>query len=523
MDALGVTEILTSAQMRAIERAAIDSRTVTGAGLMDRAGAAVVAAALAYRPALRRGRRRALVLCGPGNNGGDGYVIARRLHDRGWKVEVLAWGDPAALPPDARAMHEAWAALGRVEPLHLLGGGGPDQAPDLIVDAVFGTGLTRPLPETVGHVLTGIDDCCERMMLRPLIVAVDVPSGLSADSGHALGRVLRAGLTVTFHAPKLGHYLGQGPALCGDLMVADIGLPPRPRFQQAPRDVVREARPAPVSLRKPQGHKYDHGHVLVLAGDVGRGGAARLAARAALRVGAGLVTLAPPPAALIENAARLDAVMLTSLRDAAGLEAILADARIRALCLGPGLGLGEREAALVAAALAAPDPAPHSVARRRAVVLDADALTLIARDPALASGLHGDCILTPHAGEFARLVPDLAAREDWSATDRVRAAAERLGAVVLLKGPATVIAAPGGFCLLSPAAYGRAAPWLATAGAGDVLAGLIAGLAARGLPGLDAAAQGAALHLEAALAVGPGLIAEDLTEALPGVFRDLGL
>jgi hydroxyethylthiazole kinase-like uncharacterized protein yjeF len=519
-----MTEILTSAQMRAIERAAIDSGAVTGLDLMERAGAAVVAAVLARRPVLAEGQHRALVLCGPGNNGGDGYVIARLLHRRGWAVEVLAWGDPVALPPDARAMHDAWARLGAVAPLHALGDSGPGEpAPDLIVDALFGTGLTRPLPDKVSQVLTGIDDWRWRVMRDPLVVAVDVPSGLSADSGRALGRVLAAGLTVTFHAPKLGHDLGQGPALCGDLVVADIGLPHRPRFRGAPPEVVRAARLDPRLLRKRQGHKYDHGHVLVLAGGVGRGGAARLAARAALRVGAGLVTLAPPPAALIENAARLDAVMLAPLRDAKALASLLADPRLRAVCLGPGLGLGAREADLVGVALSTPDPAPNAVRRRRAVVLDADALTLIARDPALAAALHRDCILTPHAGEFARLVPDLAARDDWSAVDQARAAAERLGAVVLLKGPATAIAWPGGFCAVNAAVYDRAVPWLATAGAGDVLAGLIAGLAARGLHGHDAAVQAAALHVEAALACGPGLIAEDLPEALPGVFRALGL
>jgi len=526
-----MTEILTSAQMRAIERAAIDSGAVTGAALMERAGALVVAAILARLP----GPGRALVLCGPGNNGGDGYVVARLLHDRGWPVEVLAWGDPAALPPDARAMHDAWAALGLVGTLDSLGDGGPDGGsdggpdggsyggPELIVDALFGTGLSRPLPDRVARVLTGIDAWTERKRVFPLVVGIDVPSGLNADTGQALGRVLPAGLTVTFHAPKLGHYLGQGPALCGELVVADIGLPPRPRFRHAPPDIVRNARPEACLLRKRQGHKYDHGHALVLAGGVGRGGAGRLAARAALRVGAGVVTLACPPAALIENAARLDAVMLAPLRDGAGLAGLLADPRVRALCLGPGLGLGAREAGLVASALSTPDPAPASVLRRRAVVLDADALTLLARDPDLVGALHPDCILTPHAGEFARLVPDLAAREELSAVDRARAAADRLGCTVLLKGAATVIATPGGACALSSAAYDRAVPWLATAGAGDVLAGLIAGLAARGLHGLDAASQGAALHVEAALAVGAGLIAEDLPEALPGVLRGLGL
>jgi hydroxyethylthiazole kinase-like uncharacterized protein yjeF len=319
--------------------------------------------------------------------------------------------------------------------------------------------------------------------------------------------------------------LAEGPALSGKLAVADIGLAGELALLcHAPGEgaggVAAAAAPSP-RLAKTAGHKFSHGHAIVLAGGVGRGGAARLAARGALRIGAGLVTLACPPAALIENAARLEAVMLAPLRDAEGLALMLADARIRAVCLGPGLGLGDREAGLVAAALAAPDPASPDVLRRRALVLDADALTLIARDPALAAGLHGDCILTPHAGEFARLAPDLA--DHGSAVDRARALADRLGCVVLLKGAATVIAAPGGACRLSAATYGRAVPWLATAGAGDVLAGLIAGLAARGLHGLDAAAQGAALHVEAALAAGPGMIAEDLPEALPGVFRRLGL
>lgn len=500
------TEILTAAQMRAIERAAIDSGAVTGAALMERAGAAVVAAALARLPPCAGAAGRALVLCGPGNNGGDGYVIARLLAARGWAVEVRAWGDPARLPPDARTMHDAWAALGRVG---ALGNPALSEAPDLIVDALFGTGLTRPLPEAVGDALHAISRRSDGR--AALVVAVDVPSGLDADTGRALGPVLEAGLTVTFHAPRRGHYLGQGPALCGDLVVADIGLPATP---PAP-GVMRAALPEGRLLRKRQGHKYDHGHVLVLAGGVGRGGAARLAARAALRVGAGLVTLAPPPAALIENAARLDAVMLAPLRDGAGLAALVADARIGALCLGPGLGLGAREAGLVAAALGDP--------LRRAVVLDADALTLIARDPVLAAMLHARCILTPHAGEFARLAPDLAARDDLSAADRAQAAADRLGCALLLKGPATVIAAPGVPMALSAALYDRAVPWLATAGAGDVLAGLIAGLAARGLPPPEAAAQGAALHVAAALAAGPGLIAEDLPEALGPVFRALGL
>lgn len=269
-------------------------------------------------------------------------------------------------------------------------------------------------------------------------------------------------------------------------------------------------------------HKYDHGHALVLAGGPGRGGAGRLAARAALRVGAGLVTLGCPAAALPENAAQLTAVMLRVVEDAASLEATLADARLNALCLGPGLGLGVATRALVGAALAA----------RRATVLDADALTSFAGGPQdLFAALHGQAVLTPHAGEFARLFPDLAGQISGAADGdplaaRRRAvadAAARAGATVLLKGTVTLIADTSGntaeLHLTGPAA----APWLATAGAGDVLAGLICGLLARRFSPLQAAEAGAWLHGATGRHAGPGLIAEDLPEAIPAVFRGLGL
>ena len=215
-------DTVTSAQMRAIEAAAIAEGRVTGRDLMERAGRGAVAAVLERLP----GPGRALLLCGPGSNGGDGYVMARHLAGRGWRVEVLAWGDLARQPPDARAMRDAWAAIGPVGALAELGDGGPDGTPDLIVDALFGIGLTRPLPEKVGRVLQGIVSWRERRRVRPLIVAVDVPSGLCADTGRALGRVLPAGLTVTFHAGKPGHLAGEGPQLCGRVVVVDIGLAP---------------------------------------------------------------------------------------------------------------------------------------------------------------------------------------------------------------------------------------------------------------------------------------------------------
>jgi hydroxyethylthiazole kinase-like uncharacterized protein yjeF len=269
-------------------------------------------------------------------------------------------------------------------------------------------------------------------------------------------------------------------------------------------------------------HKYDHGHALILAGGPGRGGAARLAARAALRVGAGLVTVACPPEAMAENAAQLNAVMLRSFADAAGLTRMLDDRRFNALCLGPGLGLGERTRDIVRAALAA----------GRALVLDADALTSHAEAPAELFGrLHRGAVLTPHSGEFARLFPDLGAevRTDFdeggvdARRRAVRRAAERAGATVLLKGAVTLIAEPGGAVASLHLTGALSAPWLATAGAGDVLAGVIAGLLARGFLPFQAAEVGAWLHGAAGRQAGAGLIAEDLPEVLPVIFRQIGL
>jgi len=269
--------------------------------------------------------------------------------------------------------------------------------------------------------------------------------------------------------------------------------------------------------KRPEAHKYDHGHALVLAGGPGRGGAARLAARAALRVGAGLVTLACPADALAENAARLDAIMLRGVTEIDDLVETLADARITSVCLGPGLGIEEMAVAQLEAVLGA----------ERATVVDADALTVFEEAPdVLFAMLHEACVLTPHLGEFRRVFPDLAsaAAEDGAArTDAVRAAAARAGCTVILKGPRTLSAAPDGRAWVSDATGMAAAPWLATAGSGDVLAGLIAGLLARGLVPEEAAATAAWLHAEAARSFGPGLVAEDLPEELPKVFRALGL
>ena len=501
-------EILTTRQMRLIEEAAIASGQVSGATLMERAGQAAAEAIAARWPALAAGRETALVLCGPGNNGGDGYVVARLLAERGWRVRVAALAPPAS--DDARAARARWP--GEVIDLSAPAlSSAPAQGVGLCIDALFGTGLARGLDPAVAGLLRAI------AASGVPIAAIDILSGLCATSGRALGPVElpAATLSVTFHRRKLGHVLAEGGELSGEVVVGDIGLGP---WQAAGGDCARLAGPLPTLLKR-GGHKYAHGHVLVLSGGAGRGGAARLAARAALRVGAGLVTLGCPPEALAENAARLDAVMLTPIAGAEALAARLRDTRQNALCLGPGLGL-ERARALV----------PVALGTGRGTVLDADAISAFADGPdALFAQLHRGCVLTPHGGEFARLFPDLARKLDEPATrgpafsrlDAVRLAAARAGATVLLKGPDTVIATPEGRAAIAAATGAEAAPWLATAGAGDVLSGLIAGLLARGLAPFEAAASAAWLHAEAARRFGPGLIAEDLPEALPTVLRVL--
>lgn len=485
---------------------------VTGLDLMERAGAGVVAAVAEVWP--EAAQVPVVVLCGPGNNGGDGFVIARLMAAAGRRVAVYLYGDPDRLPPDAAANARRWIAMsGSIA--------GMAAAHDavmqgcVIVDALFGIGLRRGLPPEL-VALAGVIEAAREKGGR--VVAVDVPSGLCTDSGRVIGaRAITADLTVTFHAEKRGHRLSMGPELCGSLRVVDIGLEPTGAavglVECGPGDLA--------ALRKGVGHKFGQGHALVVSGGAGLGGAARLAARGALRVGAGLVTLAVAPEAMVENAAQVTAIMLAEAGSGAALAAVLEDGRINALCVGPGLPHWEGAAARVRACLEA----------GRRSVIDAGALTHLAGDDGLRRLVHEGCVLTPHDGEFARLWPDLAARLEggvsegpaFSRIDAVRAAASRIGAVVLLKGPDTVIAAPDGSVRVHSAAYGRAAGWLATAGSGDVLAGIVTGLMARGMAPLDAAAMGAWLHVEAARAFGPGLIAEDLPEMLPPVFRAAGL
>ncbi|MEI2805116.1 NAD(P)H-hydrate dehydratase [Albidovulum sp.] len=564
-----MTELLTAAQMRAIEQAAIASGEVTGLELMERAGRGVVEAIFEEWPELRAGSYRAVVLCGPGNNGGDGFVVARLLKEWGWEVEVFLYGDPARLPPDARVNYQRWRGMGEVgqlgfpklsrrglEALSKLWG--YDHHVELLVDAVFGAGLSRAADQ-LGPLFDSSEYLTGNISTR--VVAIDVPTGLCSDSGRLFppgplqmtpNPVIQADLAVTFQRAKVGHNLDRAPLWCERIAVADIGLDkpglPAPLCEEGvillPDAVNWQSVVSLISLGKSTGHKYAHGHALILSGPSGHGGAARLAARGALRIGAGLVTVGCPPEALTENAARLDAVMLREVAGDEDLRNLLSDQRINALCLGPGLGADRAD--LLAAALGwnLPDGLPlidadqaqvaahlNRHGHRPAVVLDADALTILSRNPDLFAALHDRCVLTPHAGEFARLFPDIAATlaepamkgPAYSKVDATREAAKRAGCVVLYKGPDTVIADPSGRCSINSAHYDRAAPWLATAGSGDVLSGFIAGLLARGFAPMQAAETAAWLHVECARHFGPGLIAEDLPEQLPAVFRSLGL
>jgi NAD(P)H-hydrate epimerase len=469
-------EILNCAEIAAADAFAV-AHGVPSLTLMENAGRAVAdAIAARFQPC------PVLVLCGPGNNGGDGFAVARLLDESSFTVRVATDGGHKG---DADLMAAKWS--GKTVALT------PDalRGARLVVDGLFGAGLSRPLEGAAASVVEALKDLP--------VVAIDVPSGVSGDTGQPLSVVhVRAALTVTFHRKKPGHLLLPGRALCGEIVLANIGIPPEAAVTQ-----LHENTPAQWRYPWPQatGHKYDRGHCVVVSGGPAATGAARLAARGALRIGAGLVTVASPPNAVLVHAAHLTAIMLKAFDGAAGLAKLLEDKRLNSIVIGPALGIGGETRELVMAALQS----------GAAVVLDADALTAFRDDPeALFARLHDRCVLTPHDGEFDRLFPGLR-EQDGSKVAAVRAAAARAGCTVLLKGGETVIARPGGRAVIN--ANGPA--WLATAGAGDVLAGFIAGLLAQGMMPFDAACAGAWLHGDAANRFGPGLISEDLPEKLP--------
>ena len=490
-------EVLTTAEMERADRLTIAAGT-PGFALMLSAGQAVAEAASDIVEA-----GPILVVCGPGNNGGDGFVAAAELAAQGRDVSVILMCERDQLQGDAASAARGWKHP--VLPFNPQAIG----KPALIIDALFGAGLSRTITGEAQDMIAAINSS------GTPVLAVDLPSGVNGTNGAIMGIAVKATETVTFFRKKPAHLLLPGRIQCGRVRLADIGIDER---------VLDEIRPltsenTPLFWRKSfpvpriDGHKYVRGHVLAVSGGIGTTGAARMTARGALRAGAGLVTLATPRDALAVNAAALTAVMVRAVDTAIEFAEELNDRRFNAVAIGPGAGISDRTRDFVHTALSA----------ERHLVLDADALTSFADAPdrlfeQIKAAADPQIVLTPHEGEFPRLFSDISNKHPGrSKLERVRAAAERSGAVVLLKGPDTVVASPDGRATIAA----NAPPWLATAGAGDVLAGMIAGMLAQGVPAFEAASIGVWMHGEAAREAGPGLIAEDLTEVLPAVFRRL--
>jgi hydroxyethylthiazole kinase-like uncharacterized protein yjeF len=445
---------------------------------------------------------RIVVVSGPGNNGGDGFVAARHLAERGHKVRLCFVGDRAKLKGDAAQAAGRWSgAVEEASPGSLANC-------DAVVDALFGAGLDREVSGLPRAMIEAINAS------GVPIVAADLPSGVNGTTGAIMGAAVNASRTVTFFRRKTGHLLLPGRLQCGDVEVEDIGIPEKVLEEIKPQTFANAPAFWGIAFPRPdsRGHKYSRGHAVVLSGGASTTGAARLAARGALRAGAGLVTIASPREALAINAAESLAVMVRPVDGPAELGEFLADRRRNAVVLGPGGGVGPQMREEVLAALAS----------RAAVVLDADALTSFAEHPDLLSGAirkrGGNVVLTPHQGEFSRLFQKI--QEDpqsHSKLEKTRLAADFCGAVVVYKGADSVVAAPDRRATVAE----NGPPSLATAGSGDVLAGIIGGLMAQGMPAFEAACAGVWLHGDAATEFGPGLIAEDLPDMLPRVYRRL--
>ena len=509
-------ELLTVFEMSRADALAV-AHGVPSLTLMENAGRAVAEAAAAM---LGRTGGAIAVACGPGNNGGDGFVAARLLRQQGYRVRLGLLGRREVLEGDAAAMASQWGEP--VEPLSPKTIAGAD----LIIDALFGAGLSRPLDGTAADLVAAINTSA-----KP-ILAVDVPSGLDGSTGTADGPVVEATRTVTFFRLKPGHLLLPGRALCGEVRLADIGIPERVLGEIGARTFVN--RPALWRNAYPQpgldAHKYTRGHTVVVSGPADSTGAARMGARAALRMGSGLVTVVGSTTATAVNATHLTAIMVKVVSNDSAVSQFLSDVRRNAVLIGPGAGVSAATAATVLTVLASP----------AAVALDADALTSFAlgeaEQPVRATGFgfvvrgaepgpstdvlfaairarKAPVVLTPHEGEFKRVFGAL----PGSKLDRTRQAAAASGAVLILKGPDTVIAAPDGRAAIND----NAPPWLATAGSGDVLAGLVTGLLAQHMSAFEAACAAVWLHGACANSLGVGLIAEDLPEALPHILQTL--
>ncbi|WP_417317963.1 NAD(P)H-hydrate dehydratase [Emcibacter sp.] len=493
--------LLSTAEMGQADRLTIDAG-LPGRQLMEAAGQSIARIILdKFNPG------RTLVLCGPGNNGGDGFVVARVLKEKGWPVVLMLMGAREKLGGDAGIMADLWD--GEILPLSREG---LDDY-ELIVDGLFGAGLDRPLDGEVLDLVMAANKSTARK------VAIDVPSGLSGDSGLALGACIEADITVTFLRRKPGHVLYPGKAFCGELFVTDIGISDRVLEDIHPHTWVNT--PAVWGERYPRlavtGHKYSRGHAAIVSGDIAHTGACRLAAGAALRVGAGLVSVICDGEAVAAHAAHLTAVMIKCCESPEAFKELLHDVRLNAWCIGPANGVTEETRENVLSILLA----------GKHVVIDADALSIFKSEPeelfaAIKSFGRQDAgcgtVLTPHEGEFARIFPDLAGREGhYDRLAAAREAAKRSGAVVLLKGPDTVVVGPGGRATIME----NAPADLATAGSGDVLSGLVTGLLAQGMPAFEAASAAVWLHVQVARAFGAGLIAEDIAPCLPPVLEKL--
>jgi NAD(P)H-hydrate epimerase len=479
------TALLDVRQMSEAVRLTVAAGTPAGQ-LTENAGAAVARQIVQHYSA-----RSVTVLCGPGNNGGEGVVAAHHLAEAGWPVRLALLGLNETQPEKLRRHAERWR--GAIEPLTpaVLDGA------HLVVDAIFGSGLTRPFEGAAAETLAA----AARSGVP--IVAVDVPSGLMGDTGEVLGAV-PAVLTVTFSRKRPGHLLLPARSLCGEVVVADIGIPPVVLERIGPDTFENDPGLWISHLPRPSidGNKYARGHALIVGG-YPMTGAARMAARGAARAGAGLTTIAVPEIALSIYGASLTSIMVQPLAAPEELDGLLSDRRFSALLIGPGAGAGETTRGRVRAMLGTGRP----------TLLDADALTAFQDDPvSLDRAIVGPCVLTPHDGEFRRLFDP-----SGDKLTRTRAAARRSGAVIVLKGSDTVIAAPDGRAIVNA----NAPPTLATAGAGDVLSGIVLGLLAQGMDAFFAAAAAVWLHSAAANEFGPGLIAEDLPELLPSVLRHL--
>ena len=491
-------ELLTPSEMADADQITIENG-VPGIELMESAGRGVADIVTNFAA----NSNRVVVLAGPGNNGGDGFVAARILHEQGFPVIVGLLGEESNISGDAKI---ALASLKNSSiPTKILTKEIVHDG-DIFIDALFGAGLCREIEGVAAESIEAINDT------EKPVVAVDLPSGIDGETGNILGVAFKATETVTFFRKKPAHVLYPGRSHCGNISVIDIGIPGHVIESIKPKLFCNQVEYWNHFIPKfnQTGHKYHRGHSIVFSGPILSTGAARLCAQAALRVGSGLVTLASPSSALSVNASHLTAIMIKSCDSVDESKQLLADKRFNAVVIGPGFGVDARTREFVTSILAG----------NQSVILDADSLTSFSAEPnnlfsQIKKSTTREVVLTPHEGEFNRLFGEFTAAK--SKVERARLAAKKSLAVVVFKGADTVIADPNGICVINE----NAPPWLATAGSGDVLTGLICGLVAQSVPAFFAACMGVWIHGEVARLLGPGIISEDLVSELQPIIKDL--